>query len=239
MLRSFLVGVAVASVVSAAPGFAQASGPLTGVSAAAPAAVVVPLAPPSGNAVLQTGTEVRFRLLEELTTEDKRLRVGDRFRLEVAEPVLVQGLTVIPVGTPAVGEITEVRNKGMWGKSGKFTARFLYLTVNAANPKLQPRPELPATVVKATLKGEIVYKIQGPPDIPQYKSNAEGTGPIGEITANGTIEIAGPERFRLNELVARYLRATGDSRVVEADPEARYIRRRRVAPSKRGHRQPM
>ncbi|KQV68113.1 SDR family oxidoreductase [Rhizobium sp. Root1220] len=40
---------------------------------------------------------------------------------------------------------------------------------------------------------------------------------------NGTIEIAGPERSRLNELVARYLKATGDSRKVESDPEARYF----------------
>jgi uncharacterized protein YbjT (DUF2867 family) len=40
---------------------------------------------------------------------------------------------------------------------------------------------------------------------------------------NGTIEIAGPERSRLSDLVARYLTATGDSRKVEADPEARYF----------------
>ncbi len=40
---------------------------------------------------------------------------------------------------------------------------------------------------------------------------------------NGTIEIAGPERSRLSDLVARYLAATSDSRTVEADPEARYF----------------
>ena len=40
---------------------------------------------------------------------------------------------------------------------------------------------------------------------------------------NGVIEIAGPERFRLNELVARYLGATGDLRAVVADPEAKYF----------------
>jgi hypothetical protein len=56
--------------------------------------------------------------------------------MEVAEPVLVEGVTVIPAGTPAVGEITDVRNKGMWGKSGKFTARMLYLTVNGRQIRL-------------------------------------------------------------------------------------------------------
>lgn len=40
---------------------------------------------------------------------------------------------------------------------------------------------------------------------------------------NGTIEIAGPERSRLSNLVARYMKAIGDTRTVEADPEARYF----------------
>ena len=93
-------------------------------------------APPSGHAVLRVGTEVPLRLREELTTKGKKLRVGHRFHLETSEPVMVQGVTVIPVGTPAVGEITDVRNKGMWGKSGKLNARILYLTVNGRQIRL-------------------------------------------------------------------------------------------------------
>jgi hypothetical protein len=49
--------------------------------------------------------------------------------METAEPVMVQGVTVIPVGSPAVGEITDVRNKGMWGKSGRIEARVLNVRV--------------------------------------------------------------------------------------------------------------
>ncbi|MFL6749055.1 MAG: hypothetical protein ACJ8FC_02895 [Sphingomicrobium sp.] len=82
------------------------------------------------NAVLRVGTEVPVRLLEELTTQGKKLRVGNRFRMETSEPVMVQGVVVIPVGSPVVGEITDVRNKGMWGKSGHLGARILYVTVN-------------------------------------------------------------------------------------------------------------
>lgn len=40
---------------------------------------------------------------------------------------------------------------------------------------------------------------------------------------NGIVEIAGPERAPFNEIVARYLRAIGDSRTVVSDPEARYF----------------
>ncbi|CDM61682.1 MULTISPECIES: SDR family oxidoreductase [Rhizobium] len=40
---------------------------------------------------------------------------------------------------------------------------------------------------------------------------------------NGTIEIAGPERAPMNEIIARYLKAANDPRMVEADVHARYF----------------
>jgi len=53
---------------------------------------------------------------------------------------------------------------GLWlRKEGKD--EFFYLTVNAANPKMTPQPEMQAIVVKTTLTGEIVWKIDGPPPI--------------------------------------------------------------------------
>jgi len=120
-----------ASAKARAAGYAQAQQALSGagvpVSANSPLPVAAP--PPGSNAILRIGTEVPLRLDEELTTKGKKLRVGDRFHLETAEPVMVQGVNVIPVGSPAVGEITDVRNKGMWGKSGRFEARILYMTV--------------------------------------------------------------------------------------------------------------
>lgn len=106
-----------------------------------PIAPATPVAAPvqpltTTNAVLRTGTEVPVRLLEELTTKGKKLRVGNRFRLETSEPVVLNGVTIIPVGSPAVGEVTDVRNKGMWGKSGKLNGRILYVTVNGRQIRL-------------------------------------------------------------------------------------------------------
>ncbi|MGA0616965.1 SDR family oxidoreductase [Paracoccus sp. KR1-242] len=40
---------------------------------------------------------------------------------------------------------------------------------------------------------------------------------------NGTIEIAGPEKLRLNEIVAHFLKLTNDPHQVVADPQARYF----------------
>ena len=130
-----------------AAGYAQAQQALAGVGAvpvAAPQAAVR-FAPAPGSPIaapLMTarscGSErkCRCRLSQELTTKGKKLRVGDRFHLETSEPVMVQGVNVIPVGSPAVGEITDVRNKGMWGKSGHLAARILYVTVNGRQIRL-------------------------------------------------------------------------------------------------------
>ncbi len=105
--------------------------PVTAQMATAPIA-----APITNSAVLRTGMEVPLKLSEELTTKGKKLRVGQRVHLETAEPVIVQGVTVIPVGSPAIGEITDVKNKGMWGKSGHLGARVLYVTVNGRQIRL-------------------------------------------------------------------------------------------------------
>ena len=119
----------------AAPAMPVAAQTLQPVVPPVPTVQPMPVAAPS-QAVLRVGTEVPLRLLEELTTKGKKLRVGQRFRLETTEPVMVQGATVVPVGSPAVGEITDVRNKGMWGKSGHLGARVLYVTVNGRQIRL-------------------------------------------------------------------------------------------------------
>jgi hypothetical protein len=128
---AFAALVCVASTVSAQSLQSSATSPT-------PVAVTpAPIAAQSvSTAILRVGTEVPLRLRDTLTTKGKQLRVGQRFQLETSEPVMVQGVTVIPVGSPAVGEITDVRNKGMWGKSGHLGARILYVTVNGRQIRL-------------------------------------------------------------------------------------------------------
>jgi uncharacterized protein YbjT (DUF2867 family) len=43
-----------------------------------------------------------------------------------------------------------------------------------------------------------------------------------ESPVNGTVEVAGPERFRLDELIRRFLGSRHDLREVVTDPDARY-----------------
>jgi hypothetical protein len=139
MTISIFVAAAAAAAQAASPhssadaraaGYAQAQQALSGQGVPISASAPLPVAPVvTGNAVLRTGTEIPLRLEEELTTKGKQLRVGQRFHLTTSEPVVLNGVTVIPAGTPAEGEITDVRNKGMWGKSGHLSARILYMTV--------------------------------------------------------------------------------------------------------------
>lgn len=124
-----LIHVALACA-AAAPTLAAAEVPVP-----VPAASTLTVGPAAGN-VLRTGTEIQLKMEEQLTTEGKKLRVGQHFRLSVIEPVAVGGQIVIPVGSPAMGEVTEVRNKGMWGKSGHLTASLLHVSVNGRQIRL-------------------------------------------------------------------------------------------------------
>lgn len=93
----------------------------------APRQAVILSAPSEG--VLRAGTEVPLIMSEGITTDGKKLRAGQRIRLQVASPVMLGSAVVIPVGSPVEAEITDVRNKGMWGKSGKIEARVLNVRV--------------------------------------------------------------------------------------------------------------
>ena len=117
-MRKFILGAGL--IVAAAPLAAQAP-------AADAARTVAELAAPVPQSVLHAGAEIPLITREDLTTKHKKLRAGQRFQMEVASNVEAGGVVVIPAGTPAVGEVTEVRNKGMWGKSGYINARVISL----------------------------------------------------------------------------------------------------------------
>ena len=143
-------------------------------------AQVAPIAAPAaGNAVLRTGTQIPLRLTEELTTKGKKLKVGARFHMETSEPVVVQGVTVIPVGTPAMGEVTDVKNKGMWGKSGHLNARILYMTVNGRQIRLSGGFDDKGTAGTAGVVGAAVLL----PVAGFFVTGTSATVPLGTIVA--------------------------------------------------------
>ncbi|MBI4166793.1 MAG: hypothetical protein HY508_13790 [Acidobacteria bacterium] len=56
------------------------------------------------------GTEIQVRLNESIATN--RDTAGDSFQAVVAEPVMIDGKTVIPKGAPASGQIVSIRESG-------------------------------------------------------------------------------------------------------------------------------
>jgi hypothetical protein len=115
---------------------AQPVAPTPAVPVAAPVAPTATIITPVAPNILRAGLPILLKTSEPLTTEGKKLRVGQRMQLEVAEAVVLNGQTVIPVGSPATGEITDVRNKGMWGKSGRINARVLFVRANGRQIRL-------------------------------------------------------------------------------------------------------
>jgi hypothetical protein len=125
----------VSSIALAALAATQAAAPQTAVAQPAAPAAVAPAAQPAvilapaGESVLRAGTEVPLVMAESITTNGKKLRVGQRVRLTVGSDIRLGTSVVIPAGSPAEAEVTDVRNKGMWGKSGRIEARVLNVRV--------------------------------------------------------------------------------------------------------------
>ena len=86
--------------------------------------------------VLRAGAPVPVALSEALTTKGKSLKVGQRVRLEVAQDVMLNGRLAIPARSPVEGVLTEVRNKGMWGKSGAIRLHIVSVNINGAEIRL-------------------------------------------------------------------------------------------------------
>ena len=111
-----------------------------------------------------------------------------------------------------------------------------YFRAKIAQEKLIKESSIPYSIVHATqffefLKGladisMVGGKVHVPPVFFQPMAADDVATAVGKIAVgqpvNGVVEIAGPEQFRLDELVRRRLATLKDSREVVADPNALY-----------------
>lgn len=114
-------------------------------------------------------------------------------------------------------------------ESGFFRAKLVQENLIKAS-------SIPYSIVRATQFFEFVRKIADlspegnkvrlPPVLFQPMAADDVASALGRIATtspvNGTVEIGGPEQFRLDELVRRDLTARKDPREVISDPHARY-----------------
>jgi uncharacterized protein YbjT (DUF2867 family) len=111
-----------------------------------------------------------------------------------------------------------------------------YFRAKVAQEKLIKASGIPYTIIRSTQFLEFLRAIADSsadgntvrisPGLFQPIAAEDVAATVAEVALaaprNGTVEIAGPERAPFNEIVARYLKAVGDPRVVVSDPEARY-----------------
>jgi len=111
-----------------------------------------------------------------------------------------------------------------------------YFRAKIAQEKLIKESSIPYSIVQATqffefLKGLADISVDGdkvhlPPVLFQPMAADDVASAVGRIAVgppvNGTVEIGGPEQFRLDELVRRRLALLKDPREVIADPKALY-----------------
>ncbi|MGC4098340.1 MAG: SDR family oxidoreductase [Nitrospira sp.] len=112
-----------------------------------------------------------------------------------------------------------------------------YFRAKMAQENLITASQIPYTIVRATQFFEFIGAIAQsatvgqtarlPPALFQPIGSDDVAEILAEVTVgapvNGTIEIAGPQRVRLDELVGRFLAATGESHEVVTDVHARYF----------------
>jgi uncharacterized protein YbjT (DUF2867 family) len=111
-----------------------------------------------------------------------------------------------------------------------------YFRAKIAQEKLIKESSIPYSIVHATQFFEFVKgladismvgdKVHLPPVLFQPMAADDVASAVGRIAVgppvNGIVEIAGPEQFRLDDLVRRRLAQLGDPREVVADPNALY-----------------
>ena len=119
-----------------------------------------------------------------------------------------------------------------------------YFRAKLAQEKLIEASSIPYSIVHATqffefLKGIADDATDGntvrlPPALFQPMAADDVASGVARVAVgpplNGTVEIAGPEQFRLDELTRNLLKAQNDPREVVTDPQARYFG---IAPSER------
>jgi hypothetical protein len=91
-------------------------------------AAVAPVAPPSPSEItLRNGTPIHLKLGK--TISSATAHVGDIVDLTVMEEVIVEGISVIPAGSAAIGLVSEAEPKKRMGRGGKlaFTVNFVRL----------------------------------------------------------------------------------------------------------------
>src|SRR5262249_22574667 len=111
-----------------------------------------------------------------------------------------------------------------------------YFRAKMAQEKLIKASPIPYTIVRATQFFEFVggiaqaategQTVRVPPALMQPIAAEDVAAAVADVALarplNGTVELAGPEPIRQDDLVRRFLKATGDARTVITDPKALY-----------------
>ena len=111
-----------------------------------------------------------------------------------------------------------------------------YFRAKLAQEETVQAGAVPYTILRATQFFEFIGRIadsstrDGTVPLPPLLFQPEAAGDVaaaladiaGAAPVNGTVELAGPERFRLDELVRHFLTATSDPRHVVTDARAPY-----------------
>ena len=116
-------------------------------------------APPPVNLTVPAGTGLAIRINQHISV--KHSHAGDPFSGEVVEPVMDNGMIVIPGGTPVSGRVDEAHRRGHFKGSSVLELRLTEMTLNGSEYGLDTHDNVRTKKGKGKRTGAFVAGMTG------------------------------------------------------------------------------
>lgn len=83
---------------------------------------------PAGHGLAPKNSVVVIQVAEPLSS--KTAKIGDKFAIKLAQPIVTSEGLLVPAGTPGVGEVVSASKAGAMGKAGELVLAARYLDFN-------------------------------------------------------------------------------------------------------------
>ncbi|MGH8109681.1 MAG: hypothetical protein ACREO1_13315 [Arenimonas sp.] len=85
--------------------------------------------------IIPLKTPIRFTL--DTAISSKTAVIGSQFQLKVSEDLVINGVVVIPAGTPATGEIIHAQKSSVFGKAGELLLAIRYIDLHGQKIRMR------------------------------------------------------------------------------------------------------
>ncbi len=97
--------------------------------------IAAPAAPTETLLRAPAGTPLEIELVEALSSDSAS--IGQRFAIRLAEPITVDGVTLVPAGAQGEGEVIDAAGAGISGRQGKLIVAARHLDLGGRQVRIR------------------------------------------------------------------------------------------------------